>query len=153
MKISFPSRSQHITVYENPETGLYEEYHFQTLNLTHRNQFGIDYRMVFPANPNWFDLSFASENSPIQLAISKKTALAVQDITNTHLGTPSNLKGNFGRMFYFSAVTITTLGYGDVVPITPLARFFVAFESILGIVLIGLFLNALSREASRRRDN
>lgn len=61
-------------------------------------------------------------------------------------GFPSEASGDFGRMLYFSVVTITTLGYGDVVPITDFNRFLVGLESILGLVLIGLFLNSLSRE-------
>ncbi|EGR0671517.1 two pore domain potassium channel family protein [Vibrio vulnificus] len=48
--------------------------------------------------------------------------------------------------FYFSAVTITTLGYGDVLPIGSFTQVLVAIESILGITLIGLFLNALSHK-------
>ena len=43
-------------------------------------------------------------------------------------------------MFYLSAATITTLGYGDIVPITTTARMWVAVEAILGVVTIGLFL-------------
>lgn len=49
------------------------------------------------------------------------------------------------RMTYFSVVTITTLGYGDISPISNTARVLVALESIAGLVLIGLFLNALAR--------
>ncbi len=64
-------------------------------------------------------------------------------------GFPSESSGNFGRMLYLSIVTITTLGYGDIVPISDLNRFLVGLESILGMVIIGLFLNSLSRE---RRD-
>jgi hypothetical protein len=33
---------------------------------------------------------------------------------------------------YFSFVTMTTLGYGDVVPVSPLARVFVIFEALIG---------------------
>ncbi|QUM81161.1 two pore domain potassium channel family protein [Moritella sp. 5] len=44
---------------------------------------------------------------------------------------------------YFSVVTITTLGYGDIYPTSSLAKFIVNVESILGILLIGLFLNSL----------
>lgn len=51
--------------------------------------------------------------------------------------------GKFGRMMYFSVTTITTLGYGDIVPLTAQTRFFVALESVLGIILIGLFLSSL----------
>lgn len=49
---------------------------------------------------------------------------------------------------YFSAVTITTLGYGDISPINDLGRVIAASESVLGITLIGLFLNSLSRVRS-----
>jgi len=41
------------------------------------------------------------------------------------------------RLFYFSAVTATTLGYGDIVPVTSVSRLAVAFESIFGLVVMG----------------
>ena len=44
------------------------------------------------------------------------------------------------RMFYFSAVTATTLGYGDIVPLTETARNYVAAESILGLILMSFFV-------------
>jgi hypothetical protein len=56
---------------------------------------------------------------------------------------------------YFSTVTITTLGYGDISPTNDLGRVIAASESLLGITLIGLFLNALSRvrgETSRNEE-
>jgi hypothetical protein len=65
---------------------------------------------------------------------------------NAKRGFPSAISGSFARMFYFSAVTITTLGYGDIVPITHMTRWLVALESIVGIFLVGLFLNSLSHE-------
>ncbi|MEM6899710.1 MAG: potassium channel family protein [Pseudomonadota bacterium] len=52
--------------------------------------------------------------------------------------------GNFSRMLYFSAVTATTLGYGDIVPVTETSRNLVTCQSIMGLVLIGLFLNSLT---------
>lgn len=48
--------------------------------------------------------------------------------------------------FYFSVVTITTLGYGDILPIGPVSQTLTALESVLGITLIGLFLNSLSHQ-------
>lgn len=59
-------------------------------------------------------------------------------------GFPSGTKGNFWRMLYLSTVVITTLGFGDIVPITNTARILVVIEAIIGIILIGLFLNSLS---------
>ena len=54
-------------------------------------------------------------------------------------GSPLAGQQTFWRMLYFSAVTITTLGYGDIIPVTHTARILVGFESVLGIVVIGFF--------------
>ena len=50
---------------------------------------------------------------------------------------------------YFSIVTITTLGYGDITPLDEIGQLVTASESLLGVVSIGLFLNAI---ASARGD-
>ena len=44
---------------------------------------------------------------------------------------------------YFSTVTITTLGYGDITPVDEIGQIVTASESLLGVVSIGLFLNAI----------
>ena len=62
-------------------------------------------------------------------------------------GDPSSISGDLPRMIYLSAVVITTLGFGDIIPITPEARILVAMEAITGIVFAGLFLNALAYRA------
>jgi voltage-gated potassium channel Kch len=49
-------------------------------------------------------------------------------------------------MLYLSATTITTLGFGDIVPLTTPARLAISIEAVIGIVMMGLFLNAVSRE-------
>ena len=46
--------------------------------------------------------------------------------------------GQFGRTSDLSAGTITTLGYGDIVPLTTAARCLVGLEAVLGVVLVGL---------------
>ena len=60
---------------------------------------------------------------------------------------------------YFSAVTITTLGYGDISPLYLWGMLLTGVEAILGIVTLGLFLNSLSmafvnvhREESKRHE-
>jgi hypothetical protein len=67
-------------------------------------------------------------------------------LANAKSGFPGELRGSFSRMLYLSAVTITTLGYGDILPRTNRARLLVALEAVLGIIVIGLFLNSLARE-------
>jgi hypothetical protein len=52
-------------------------------------------------------------------------------------GDPTKIGESFWRMAYFSAIVITTTGFGDIVPMTPLARITTALEAIFGIVLAG----------------
>jgi len=53
---------------------------------------------------------------------------------------------SFPHAFYLSMVTITTLGYGDVVPIDDWFRITSGVQAVIGVVLIGLFLNSLFYE-------
>jgi hypothetical protein len=46
------------------------------------------------------------------------------------------------EMFYFSAMTITTVGYGDIVPVSRIARVLCGLEAILGVVIVGFFVNS-----------
>jgi hypothetical protein len=63
-------------------------------------------------------------------------------------GQPDSGWDNFLRMLYFSVVTITTVGFGDIVPVTRLSRGLVTFEAFLGPVILGFFLNAVARRFS-----
>ena len=38
----------------------------------------------------------------------------------------------FATMFYFSLATLTTTGYGDIVPLNPFARSLAGLESVVG---------------------
>jgi len=58
----------------------------------------------------------------------------------------NNHHSGFFSSLYFSIITITTLGYGDITPIGKITQSLVASEAILGIILIGLFLNSLSHQ-------
>ena len=50
---------------------------------------------------------------------------------------------NFAAAIYFSFVTITTLGYGDISPILPLARFLVIMEAIVGVFYMAILVASL----------
>ena len=50
---------------------------------------------------------------------------------------------SFIRGLYFSVITITTLGYGDIALSSKLAMGFVALESMIGIAYIALFSGAI----------
>jgi hypothetical protein len=58
----------------------------------------------------------------------------------------------FSHMVYFSFVTMSTLGYGDVLPKTPLAQTLAWMQSVLGqfylAVLVAWLVSALPRGPS-----
>jgi hypothetical protein len=53
------------------------------------------------------------------------------------------LDGAPGTYLYFSFVTLTTLGYGDIVPLSPAARTLVALEATLGQLYLAILVAAL----------
>jgi hypothetical protein len=74
-------------------------------------------------------------------------------LAKAYKGFPGNSSGGYPRMLCFGIVTITTLGYGDILPISDEARMLFGLEAITGVILIGLFLNALSQEMGQNKGN
>lgn len=54
----------------------------------------------------------------------------------------TNFKYPIVDFLYFSAITITTLGYGDILPNSSMVRGFVMIETLLGVIFITLFLSS-----------
>jgi voltage-gated potassium channel len=63
--------------------------------------------------------------------------------------------GNIPAALWWAAATLTTTGYGDVVPVTPLGRLVAAFVMICGLGVFGLWTGILATgfAAETRRDN
>lgn len=69
-----------------------------------------------------------------------------------------NWQQSFSRVAYYSFVTLTTLGYGDILPTNHVAEFFVYLEAIIGVFymaiivssLISLRLSALEKEKKEK---
>lgn len=53
---------------------------------------------------------------------------------------------------YFSAVTMTTLGYGDITPVSVPAQMLAVSQAILGYVMLGGLLSILSAKLARRAE-
>ncbi len=55
----------------------------------------------------------------------------------------TNWQQSFSRVAYYSFVTLTTLGYGDILPTNHVAEFFVYLEAIIGVFYIAIIVSSL----------
>lgn len=53
--------------------------------------------------------------------------------------------------FYFCTITLTTIGYGDIVPKTDLGKFFTIFYVLIGVGIIATFANLMIKNAGIKR--
>lgn len=94
--------------------------------------------------------------SPLAIALLYIALVLLFALAYRHAGTfllqdqPGDRLETYVEAFYFSAVTITTLGYGDIAPADRLTRLLAAIQALTGMVLIGLFLNAFALRISER---
>lgn len=89
-----------------------------------------DYKF-YPLN---FYFPLLMENS---MSFLDDSPLVLKSVAN------GNFKYPIWNFLYFSSVTITTLGYGDILPNSTVVRILVMFETILGVVIIGMFVSCL----------
>ena len=52
---------------------------------------------------------------------------------------------------YFSVITITTVGYGDIHPVNDVTKIFTIFYVLIGVGIIAASLNILVKIAAQRR--
>lgn len=68
-----------------------------------------------------------------------------------HPGSITSSNGTDPNFIYFSFVTLTTLGYGDMLPITPLAKALVIVEAITGVMFVAILVSTLVGRVNRMR--
>lgn len=54
-----------------------------------------------------------------------------------------SFNGRISNILYFSFVTLTTLGYGDIVPVHPVMRAFVQVEAVFGQLYVAILISSL----------
>jgi voltage-gated potassium channel Kch len=62
---------------------------------------------------------------------------------------PSNMDEQTAKLIYFSFVTLTTVGYGDVSPVSPYARSLAIAEAVVGQLFPAILIGALVAMAMR----
>jgi hypothetical protein len=83
------------------------------------------------------------------LMLSRDEGDRAREILDQYGGNPSSDTHSLLRLLYLSTVVVTTLGLGDIVPMTWLARLCVGLEAFLGVIVAGLFLNSIFAYAAR----
>jgi len=64
----------------------------------------------------------------------------------------SGWAGGWFKYAYYSVVTFTTLGFGDITPKTTLGMAYVMFEVVIGYVMLGGLISILANKLARRND-
>jgi len=62
----------------------------------------------------------------------------------------SDVRPGFKGYLYYSVVTLTTLGYGDIVPLTNRARFVVGTEVVTGYIMLGGLVSIFANKIATR---
>ena len=109
----------------------------------------------------WLSLSDAIFLRRFELALSGMVAFMLMLVSSTLLyvlegqAQPEQF-GSIPRAFWWSVATLTTVGYGDVTPITVMGRIFAGMTAIAGIGLIamptGILAAALSDAMQKHND-
>lgn len=55
----------------------------------------------------------------------------------------TDIYANLNQFTYFSLTTLTTLGYGDITPLTPTARIWAALEAVTGVLYLAVLVARL----------
>ena len=66
-------------------------------------------------------------------------------------GAASNFSRQPNELIYFSFVTLTTVGYGDVQPVHPAARSLAVAEALVGQLYIAILISSLVGMALQAR--
>jgi voltage-gated potassium channel Kch len=66
---------------------------------------------------------------------------------------PENWIYSLSTMTYFSFVTLTTLGYGDISPVTPIAKVLVILEAVTGMFYFAIIVASLIGAARNKKNS
>jgi voltage-gated potassium channel len=94
-------------------------------------------------------------HSRVKIFIFLLTVFIIAIISGTLMYLVEGEKSGFTNIpvsIYWSIVTLTTVGYGDIAPITPLGQLIASFIMILGYGIIAVPTGIVSAEYSRSKD-
>ena len=122
---------------------------------------GAFWLLKLPAATSGFSLlgrAFMAEAKPITSVVKVFVFVLVMAAIAMHLVEREAQPAAFGTLpnaLYWAVTTLTTTGYGDIVPVTPLGRLIAGFVMISGLAVFGLWTGILATgfaAETRRRD-
>ncbi len=99
-------------------------------------------------------LSLSIKRSSAKITVFFVTVLIIVIVMGTVMYSIEPPEANFTsipRSIYWAIVTLTTVGYGDITPVTPLGQFLSALLMILGYAVIAVPTGIVSVEYSQSR--
>jgi hypothetical protein len=105
--------------------------------ILHSKQAGFDEVLGAINLYIWIAIIYACLYSIISRSVPDSFHLDQQLVMGTDI---AQMKRNFNEIFYFSFVTQTTLGYGDIVPVGHLARSLAISQAIIGQFYVAVVL-------------
>lgn len=107
-----------------------------------------DMLSMFPEGITKFGARYeVSKEKPVYVPLNDTDVQTITKFSHAFSGDPYYLNDDLARMLYFSATTITTVGFGDIVPISGVARLLTGIEAVLGWITAGLFINSVAQAA------
>lgn len=100
-------------------------------------------------------LTKALKNSRVKITIFLFAVVVIAIIAGTVMYLIEGEESGFVNIpvgVYWSIVTLTTVGYGDIHPITPLGRFIASILMILGYGIIAVPTGIVSAEYTKKQD-
>lgn len=99
-----------------------------------------------------FGFGIKAKNSMITALVSLFSIMSYNTYFWDRLGIKKNdshVEGSIDTIAYFTTVTLSTLGYGDLVPTTQWGRWSVVIEVTLGLLLSAMLINAIVKRVIR----
>lgn len=118
-------------------------------NIDNKEELEISLIKIIFAGVKMEDVPAPEGHTSYTITLTPDLYKRLNDFQEGSSGNPGYISNNFSRMLYFSVVTITTLGYGDIVPLTEKTRLLVGLESTLGVLVVGLFFNSLANQIKK----
>ncbi len=105
----------------------------------------VDFKSIVAAFSGYFLIGILAFFTYASLELIIPNSFSI----HTDLAKVANINEGFSKLFYFAFISLTTIGFGDYVPMTPLAQRFVIFFGLMGqfylaivvAIFVGKFLS------------